>query len=139
MLSKKLQEENQKLWDKISALEDEIKDLKFQISASDLIIAEYENKIQELKAENRKLLSKNSNSAFQNSTEINNRPPLVPNARGAGRKSRVDEKTLNLIKSLKEQGFSHRQIAEKLTQETKTNWSKSTVSYMLLMREMIHS
>ena len=131
MLSKKLQEENQQLWDRISALEDEIKDLKFQISVSDLIIAEYENKIKELKAENRELLSQRSNSTLQNSTEINNRPPLVPNARGAGRKSRVDETTLNLIKSLKEQGFSHRQIAEKLTQETKTNWSKSTVGYIL--------
>lgn len=131
MLSSKLKQENQGLWEKISEMEKEIENLKFQISSSDLIISELESKVKALKEENKELFSKLSNNTSQNSTGINNRPPLVPNARGAGRKSRADEKTLNLIKSLKEQGFSHRQIAEKLTQETKTNWSKSTVGYIL--------
>jgi len=41
MLSSKLKAENQQLWEKIFAMEKEIKDLKFQLSSSDLIISEY--------------------------------------------------------------------------------------------------
>ena len=38
MLTNNLKVENQKLYEKISALEKEIEDLKFQLSSSDLII-----------------------------------------------------------------------------------------------------
>ena len=72
------------------SLEKEIEDLKFQVSASALIISEHESKIEILKAENKNLL-KQINITSKSSTEINNRPPLVSNVRGAGRKSRVDE------------------------------------------------
>lgn len=131
MLTNNLKIENQKLWNRISTLEDEVKDLKFQLSSSDLIILEFESKIKELKAENRELISKISNNTSKYCTGINNRPPLVSNVRGAGRKSRVDESTLNLMKSLKNQGLSYSQIAKKLEEETKSQWSKSTVSYVL--------
>lgn len=131
MLYPKLKEENQKLYEKISILEKEIEDLKIQLSSSDLIVSEFEGKIEELKAENRELLAKISNNTSKNSTEINNRPPLVSNLRGAGRKSRVDENIINLVKTLKNQGLSYSQIAEKLIEETKSSWSKSTVSYIL--------
>lgn len=131
MLTNNLKVENQKLYEKISALEKEIEDLKFQLSSSDLIILEFESKIKELKAENRELLSKISNNTAKSSTEINNRLPLVSNVRGTGRKSRVDESTLNLMKFLKNQGLSYSQIAKKLEEETKSQWSKSTVSYVL--------
>ena len=131
MLTNNLKVENQKLYEKISALEKEIEDLKFQLSSFDLIILEFESKIKELKAENRELLSKISNNTAKSSTEINNRLPLVSNVRGAGRKSRVDESTLNLMKFLKNQGLSYSQIAKKLEEETKSQWSKSTVSYVL--------
>lgn len=79
MLTNNLKVENQKLYEKISALEKEIEDLKFQLSSSDLIILELESKIKELKAENRELLSKISNNTSNSSTEINNCPPLVTN------------------------------------------------------------
>lgn len=78
-------------------MEKKIEDLKFQISSSDLIISELESKVKALKEENKESLSKLSNNTSKNRTEINNRPPLVPNARGAGRKSIVDENTLSLI------------------------------------------
>ena len=123
----KLKEENQKLLDKNLSLEKEIEDLKFQVSASALIISEHESKIEMLKAENKNLL-KQINNTSKSSTEINNRLPLVSNVRGEGRKSRVDESTLNLMKSLKNQGLSYSQIAKKLEEETKSQWSKSTVS-----------
>lgn len=126
----KLKEENQKLLDKNLSLEKEIEGLKFQVSASALIISEHESKIEMLKAENKNLL-KQINNTSNISTEINNRPPLVSNVRGAGRKSRVDENILNLMKSLKNQGLSYSQIAKKLEEETKSQWSKSTVSYVL--------
>lgn len=131
MLTNNLKVENQKLYEKISALEKEIEDLKFQLSSSDLIILELESKIKELKAENRELLSKISNNTSKSSTEINNCPPLASNVRGAGLKNRVDESTLNLMKSLKNQGLSYSQIAKKLEEETNSQWSKSTVSYFL--------
>jgi len=67
----------------------------------------------------------------QNSIEINNYPPSGHNARGAGRKSRVDEKTLEMIVSLQQQGLSHRQIAKKMTETTGKPWSKSTIGYIL--------
>ena len=124
----KLKEENQKLLDKNLSLEKEIKDLKFQVSASALINSEHESKIEMLKAENKNLL-KQINNTSKSSTEINNRLPLVSNVRGAGRRSRVDESTLNLMKSLKNQGLGYSQIAKKLEEETKSQWSKSTVSY----------
>lgn len=85
---------------------------------------------QKLKEENKNLL-KQINNTSNISTEINNRPPLASNVRGAGRKSRVDENILNLMKSLKNQGLSYSQIAKKLEEETKSQWSKSTVSYVL--------
>ena len=88
----KLKEGNQKLLDKNLSLEKEIEDLKFQVSASALIISELESKIEILKAENKNLL-KQINNTSKSSTRINNRPPLVSNVRGAGRKSSVDEST----------------------------------------------
>ena len=109
------------------SLEKEIEDLKFQVSASALIISEHESKIEMLKAENKNLL-KQINNTSKSSTEINNRLPLVSNVRGEGRKNRVDKSTLNLMKSLKNQGLSYSQIAKKLEEETKSQWSKSTVS-----------
>ena len=83
----KLKEENQKLLDKNLSLEKEIEDLKFQVSASALIISEHESKIEMLKAENKNLL-KQINNTSKSSTEINNRLPLVSNVRGTGRKNR---------------------------------------------------
>lgn len=53
---------------------------------SALIISELESKIEILKAENKNLL-KQINNTSNISTEINNRPPLVSNVRGAGWKS----------------------------------------------------
>ena len=86
--------------------------------------------IEILKSENKNLM-KQINIISKSSTEINNRPPLVSNVRGTGRKSRVDESTLNLMKSLKNQGLSYSKIAKKLEEETNSQWSKSTVSYVL--------
>lgn len=127
-----LEKENTYLNNKIFKLEDEITDLKKQLSFSDLIIAEYERKVNILKAEIKELYSQSCRSlSIESSTEINNRPITVHNERGAGRKSRVDENTLELIKSLKSQGLSHRQIAERLTEATKKPWSKSTIGYIL--------
>jgi hypothetical protein len=126
-----LEKENAALYDKIFKLEKEIEDLKFQLSSSDLIIAEYEGRVLALKAEVKELMLKVSNNAVQNSTEINNCSNIVHNERGAGRKSRVNEKTLELIKSLQNKGLSYSQIAEKLTEVTKKPWSKSTISYIL--------
>lgn len=102
----KLKEESEKLWNKNISLEKEIEDLKFQVSASALIISELESKIEVLKAENKNLL-KQINNTSKSSAEINNRSPLVSNVRGSGRKSRVDENILNLMKSLKNQDLSY--------------------------------
>ena len=127
----KLEKENSALYDKIIKLEDENTDLKNQLSFSDLIIAEYEGRVLALKEEVKELMLKVSSNVVQNSTEINNSTPIIHNQRGAGRKSRVDEKTLELIESLKNQGLSYRQIAEKLTEVTKKPWTKSTIGYIL--------
>ncbi|MDY3928888.1 MAG: hypothetical protein SOZ34_05930 [Clostridia bacterium] len=79
----KLKEENQKLWNKNMSLEKEIEDLKFQVSASALIISELESKIEVLKAENKNLL-KQINNTSKSSAEINNRPPLASNLSAYG-------------------------------------------------------
>lgn len=126
-----LEKENVALYDKIFKLEDENTDLKKQLSYSDLIITEYEGRVLALKAEVKELMLKVSNNAMQNRTEINNCPQIVHNQRGAGRKSRVDENTLELIESLKNQGLSYRQIANKLTETTGKPWTKSTIGYIL--------
>ena len=126
-----IEKENVALYDKIFKLEDENADLKKQLSFSDLIIAEYEGRVLALKAEVKELMLKTSNHTAENSTEINNHPPIIHNQRGAGRKSRVDEKTLELIKSFRNQGLSYRQIAEKLTEVTNKPWTKSTIGYIL--------
>lgn len=126
-----LEKENAALYDKIFKLEKEIEDLKFQLSSSDLIISEYEGRVLALKAEIKELISKTNINAVQNSIEINNCPPSEHNARGAGRKSRVDGKTFEMIVSLQKQGLSHRQIAQKLTETTGKPWSKSTIGYIL--------
>ena len=68
---------------------------------------------------------------MQKSIEINYCPVSIHNERGAGRKSRVDENTLQLIESLKNQGLSYRQIAEKLNEVTQKPWTKSTIGYIL--------
>lgn len=126
-----LEKENVALYDKIFKLEDENTDLKKQLSYSDLIITEYEGRVLTLKAEVKELMLKVSNNTVQNSIEINNRPPIIHNERGAGRRSRVDKKILKLIRTLKNQGLSQRQIAEKLTEFTNKPWSKSTIGYIL--------
>ena len=126
-----MENENNALYDKIIKLQDENADLKRELAFTDLIIAEYEGRVLALKAEVKELTLKVGNNAVQNRTEINNRPPIVHNQRGAGRKSRVDEKTLEFIESLKNQGLSYRQIAEKLTEVTNKTWTKSTIGYIL--------
>lgn len=127
-----LEKENTDLHNKIFKLEDEITDLKNQLSSSDLIISEYESGFNTLKAEVKELYSQQyNNSSLKNRTEINNCPVTVHNERGAGRKSRVDENTLELIKTLKNQGLSHQKIAKRLTETTKKPWSKSTIGYIL--------
>ena len=126
-----LEKENASLYDTILKLEDENTDLKKQLSFSDLIISEYEGRVLALKAEVKELMLKVSNNAVQNSAEINNCPPIIHNQRGAGRKSRVDKKTFELIESLKNEGLSYRHIADKLTETTGKPWTKSTIGYIL--------
>ena len=126
-----LENENNALYDKIIKLQDENADLKRELAFTDIIIAEYGGRVFALKAEVKELMLKVSNNTVQNRTEINNRPPIIHNQRGAGRKSRVDENTMELIESFKNQGLSYRQIAEKLTEVTKKPWTKSTIGYIL--------
>jgi len=124
-----LEKENQELYQQIFKLEKEVDDLNAALTFSDQIIAEFEGRVKFLKQERKEL--ENRLKPFQNQTEINNCPSIVHNERGAGRKSRVDEKTLELIKSMQKQGLSHRQIARKLTEATGKPWSKSTIGYIL--------
>lgn len=53
-----LEKENAALYDKIFRLEDENKDLKNQLSSSDLIVAEYEGRVLALKAKIKELILK---------------------------------------------------------------------------------
>lgn len=126
-LEKKIAELHQEI-DKSKA---ENAQLKQELSFSDVIIQEYEVRVRSLKLELKELYAQQyRNLTAKNSSEINCCPPKH-NERGAGRKSRADDKTIKLIKSYRKKGLSHRQIADKLTEITNEQWSKSTIGYIL--------
>lgn len=120
---------NTALSNEINELNTEIEELKNKLSCADVIIREYEERVNKLKAE--LLTHKYRSLSMEISEGISNNSVKNRNIRGAGRKSKADDETVELIKRLNKEGLSQRKIAEKLTEMSNKQWSKSTVGYIL--------
>ena len=112
----KLKDENKKLLEKITKLENELykasyyKDGDYEIEAvrRGKVIEKQEKEIQKFKEEIRKL--KNENKVLKSSKVISNRK--IHNERGAGRKERFSEQEKEMIKIYRLQRRTIKEIAK---------------------------